>query len=136
MNALTLNLPAIFKFTDEHLEQLAAANRDLRLELTAKGELIIMPPTGGETGERNMDIEGQLWLWNRRSKLGRTFNSSTGFRLPNGATRSPDASWRVGKQQDENAPTPPIGNRKNGRDVPYRFANFMYRGILLLPLCN
>lgn len=58
MNALTLNLPPTLKFTDKEFEQLAVANRDLRLELTAKGELMIMPPTGGETGERNLDIEG------------------------------------------------------------------------------
>jgi Uma2 family endonuclease len=52
-----------------------------------------MAPTGGTTGNRNLDIEGQLWLWNRQTKLGKTFNSSTGFQLPNGADRSPDAAW-------------------------------------------
>lgn len=92
MNALTLNLDSI-GLTDEQFEQIAATNRNLRLERTAKGELVIMPPTGGETGERNLDIEGQLWLWNRQTRLGRAFDSSTGFKLPNGATRSPDASW-------------------------------------------
>jgi Uma2 family endonuclease len=81
------------ELSDEQFEQIAAANQNLRLERTAGGELVIMPPTGGETGERNLDIEGQLWLWNRQNRLGRAFNSSTGFKLPNGATRSPDASW-------------------------------------------
>lgn len=90
---VTLQLPPVLKLTDEQFEQLAAANRDLQLEVTAKGELIIMPPTGGETGNRNFDLSGQLWFWNRQNRLGKAFDSSTGFRLPNGATRSPDASW-------------------------------------------
>ena len=93
MSGLTLQLPPVLKLTDEQFEQLAAANQDLQLELTATGELIIMPPTGGETGNRNLDLEGQLWLWNRQTKLGKAFDSSTGFRLPKGGTRSPDASW-------------------------------------------
>lgn len=93
MNSLTLNLPPVLKLTDEQFEQLAAVNSDLRLELTAKGELIIMPPTGGETGDRNFELDGQLWLWNRQNCLGKAFDSSTGFRLPNGATRSPDVAW-------------------------------------------
>jgi hypothetical protein len=56
MSALTLQLPPVLKLTDEQFEQLAAANQDLQLELTAKGELIIMPPTGGETGNRNFEV--------------------------------------------------------------------------------
>ncbi|MEQ9621675.1 Uma2 family endonuclease [Coleofasciculus chthonoplastes] len=86
-------IPQTLKVTQEQFEKLAAANRDVRLERTAIGELIIMPPTGGITGKRNIDIEGQLWFWNRQTKLGVAFNSSTAFRLPNGADRSPDASW-------------------------------------------
>jgi Uma2 family endonuclease len=93
MSALTLQLPPVLKLTDEQFEQLAAANRDLRLELTAKGELIIMPPTGGETGDRNFELDGQLWYWNRQTRLGKAFDSSTGFRLPKGGTRSPDVAW-------------------------------------------
>lgn len=93
MNSVTLNLSHVVKLTDEKFAELAAANDNLRLELTAKGELIIMPPTGGETGDRNFEIDGQLWLWNRQTRLGKAFDSSTGFRLPNGATRSPDVAW-------------------------------------------
>ncbi|MBE9214204.1 Uma2 family endonuclease [Plectonema cf. radiosum LEGE 06105] len=89
----TLTIPQAFKVTYEQFKELAIANRDLRLERTQEGELIIMPPTGSETGNRNLGIEAQLWLWNRQSKLGVAFNSSTGFNLPNGANRSPDASW-------------------------------------------
>ncbi|MFN6566885.1 Uma2 family endonuclease [Dendronalium sp. ChiSLP03b] len=93
MTALTLQLPPNLKLTDEEFEQIVAVNKDLRLELTAEGELVIMSPAGGETGNRNFDLLGQLWFWNSQNNLGKAFNSSTGFKLPNGATRSPDASW-------------------------------------------
>lgn len=93
MSALTLQLPPVLKLTDEQFAQLAAANQDLQLELTAKGELIIMPPTGGETGNRNFEVYIDLGIWNRQTRLGKAFDSSTGFRLPNGGTRSPDVSW-------------------------------------------
>jgi len=93
MTFLTLQLPANLQFTDEEFEQIIAVNKDLRLELTAQGELVIMPPTGGETGNRNFDLLGQLWFWSSKNNLGKAFDSSTGFKLPNGATRSPDASW-------------------------------------------
>ncbi|MEZ2319982.1 MAG: Uma2 family endonuclease [Microcoleus sp.] len=89
----TITIPQTFKVTDEQFQQIAAVNRDLRLERTATGELIVMAPTGSETGNRNLDISGQLWLWNRQTKLGIAFDSSSGFQLPNGADRSPDASW-------------------------------------------
>lgn len=93
MTALTLQLPPNLKLTDEEFEQIVAVNQELRLELTATGELVIMSPTGGETGNRNFDLLGQLWFWNSQKNLGKAFDSSTGFKLPNGATRSPDASW-------------------------------------------
>ncbi len=80
--------------TQEQFAALAAANRDLRLERTANGELIVNPPTGWETGKRNSSISGELYLWWRNAgEPGEVFDSSTGFILPNGATRSPDASW-------------------------------------------
>ncbi len=80
--------------TPEQFEALAIANRDLRLERTATGELIVNPPTGWETGERNWNLSGELYLWWRSAgEPGKAFDSSTGFILPNGATRSPDASW-------------------------------------------
>lgn len=85
--------------TQEQFAALAAANRDLRLERTAKGELIVNPPTGWETGERNCSISGELYLWWRNAgEPGKVFDSSTGFILPNGATRSPDASWVSGER--------------------------------------
>lgn len=92
---IAVNLPSTLKLalTHEQFVQLAIANRDLQLERTANGELIVNPPTGGETGNRNSDLTGQLWLWNRQAKLGVTFDSSTGFYLPNGSARAPDAAW-------------------------------------------
>ncbi|MEH1872725.1 Uma2 family endonuclease [Nostoc sp.] len=93
MNALTVNLKPVLELTDEQFFNLCQANRDLRFERTATGELIIMPPTGGETGNRNAGLTAQVWIWNEQNKLGIAFDSSTGFKLPNGADRSPDASW-------------------------------------------
>jgi Uma2 family endonuclease len=80
--------------TQEQFAALAATNGDLRLERTAQGELIVNPPTGWETGRRNCSISGELYLWWRNAgEQGEVFDSSTGFILPNGATRSPNASW-------------------------------------------
>ena len=93
---LSIELPKTIGLyvTQEQFAALAAANRDLRLERTAQGELIVNPPTGWETGRRNWSISGELYLWWRNAgEPGEAFDSSTGFILPNGATRSPDASW-------------------------------------------
>ena len=80
--------------TPEQFADLAASNQDLHLELTAMGELILNPPTGWETGERNSKIAGELYLWWRtQGEPGKIFDSSTAFVLPNGAIRSPDAAW-------------------------------------------
>ena len=91
----TLNLPSTLKLTISHEQfvQLAWVNQNLQLERTATGQLIVMPPTGSDTGNKNADILGQLWLWNRQTQLGQIFDSSSGFHLPNGADRSPDVSW-------------------------------------------
>ncbi len=93
MTALTLNLHAAIELTDERFEQICYSNRDLRFERTSTGELVVMSPAGSETGRQNLGLSGQLWLWNRQARLGVTFDSSAGFTLPNGAIRSPDASW-------------------------------------------
>ena len=79
--------------TDEQFWQLCQKNQDLKFERTASGELLIMSPTGGETGNRNIEIAYQIQGWSRKNNLGKAFDSSTGFKLPNGANRSPDASW-------------------------------------------
>jgi Uma2 family endonuclease len=88
-----MTLANYLNLTDDEFYELAGANPDLKLERSANGALIIMPPTGGETGNQNFDISGQLWFWNKNSGLGVAFDSSTCFKLPNGANRSPDASW-------------------------------------------
>jgi len=93
MTAVILKIPQSLKFTDDKFVEMVAANKDLRLELSSQGELSIMSPTGGETGDRNLELGGQVWFWNRQNGLGKAFDSSTGFKLPNGATRSPDVSW-------------------------------------------
>jgi len=93
MTALTLNLNSIIKLTRDQFYQLCEENPDLKLERNAQGELIIMPPTGGETGKSNSTINAQIWFWNDQNQLGEVFDSSTGFTLPNGADRSPDVSW-------------------------------------------
>ena len=79
--------------TDEQFWKLCQNNDDLRFEKTATGELIIMSPTGGYTGERNSELNFQVRAWNRQNNLGKVFDSNTGFTLPNGADRAPDTSW-------------------------------------------
>ncbi len=93
MSVIPIIIPQSLKVTQEQFVQLAIVNRDVRLERTATGELIIMPPTGGNTGKRNIDLTFQLQAWNRKTKFGVAFDSSTAFQLPNGADRSPDAAW-------------------------------------------
>ena len=93
MTVITLNLEAITPITDEQFHTLCQANPDLKLELSATGELIAIPPTGWESGKRNASLMVDLGIWNRQAGLGTVFDSSTGFKLPNGSIRSPDAAW-------------------------------------------
>ena len=87
-------IPPGFKVTEEQFIKLAAAEDTNRLERTADGELIVMPPTGSDTGRRNINLSAQVFNWNAQAgKPGVVFDSSTGFKLSNGATRSPDVSW-------------------------------------------
>ncbi len=90
---LVLRLRPVVDLTGDQLLELSSLNGDLRLELTAKGELVVMPPTGTETGDRDSEINMQLRLWAKHDGTGVAFDSSTGFTLPNGAIRSPKASW-------------------------------------------
>lgn len=90
----TLNLQAFTdSIGDRDLARICRDNPDLKFETDKNGKLIIMSPTGSLTGERNADLIYQIQAWNRRYKLGVVFDSSTGFRLFNGAIRSPDTSW-------------------------------------------
>lgn len=90
---LTVNLPMQVEMTMAEFYAFCQANRDLRIERTADGEVIIMPPAFSDTGNRNLKIAQQLANWADQDGTGETFDSSTGFTLSNGATRSPDAAW-------------------------------------------
>jgi Uma2 family endonuclease len=90
---LTIHMNPAVTLTDEQFFDLCQINRELRLERTAKGDIVIMAPTGGETSNRNSELNRQLGNWARRDGTGAAFDSSAGFKLPNGAERSPDAAW-------------------------------------------
>lgn len=92
MTNLTVDCKSL-QLTDEQFYQLSLNNRNLRIERNHKGDLVIMPPVGDITSNRNAGIIAQLWLWNSQVQTGIVFDSSAGFVLPNGAVRSPDASW-------------------------------------------
>ncbi len=79
--------------TNEQFFEFCQINRQLRIERSGEGQIVIMPPTGSLTGSYNSEFTIELGIWNRKHKLGRTFDSSTGFKLPSGADYSPDASW-------------------------------------------
>jgi len=84
--------PAV-PMTQDQFFDFCQQNRKLRIERTAQGELLIMPPAGGESSQQNLAIGAQLYLWSKRDGTGEAFDSSVGYILPNGANRSPDASW-------------------------------------------
>ena len=93
MTALTLSLSPTVELTDEQFYEICQNNRDLKFERNANGELIIMAPIGGESGRHEADLIADLNIWNRHTNLGVVLSSSTGFKLPNGADRSPDIAW-------------------------------------------
>jgi Uma2 family endonuclease len=93
MAAITINLNAIANLSRSQFRQIANDNPDMKLERNKQGNLIVMAPTGGETGNFNADLNGQLYVWNRTSQSGKIFDSSTGFELPEGGDRSPDVAW-------------------------------------------
>ncbi|CAN5342849.1 hypothetical protein BH24ACT19_BH24ACT19_09330 [soil metagenome] len=90
---LVLRLRPVVELSRDQLLELSSLNDDLRLELTAEGELIVMAPAGGESSHRNMKLAIRVGAWSESDGTGVAFDSSGGFILPNGAIRSPDASW-------------------------------------------
>ncbi len=90
---LVVRIPPSMQMTDDDFFEFCQVNRDLRIERNKYGELVIMPPTGSETGNREGNIFGQLWVWSEQDGTGITFSPSAGFKLSTGAERSPDASW-------------------------------------------
>lgn len=90
---LEVQFDPVINMDDDQFFQFCQLNRDLRIERTATGKVIIMSPAGGETGSRNAELTFALRQWAKRNKRGVAFDSSTGFILPNGAIRSPDGAW-------------------------------------------
>ncbi len=96
LTPLTVDISSIMPQTTMTAKQFYAfcqANRDLRIERTAEGEVIVMPPAFSDAGNRNFGIAVQLGIWAAKDGTGEGFDSSAGFTLPNGAVRSPDAAW-------------------------------------------
>jgi Uma2 family endonuclease len=93
MTAYTFDLSPIASLTDAQFDLLCTANPEIKFERTPKGELVIMSPTGGETGRKNAKLISRFVAWNEQCGLGEVFDSSTCFRLPGGGDRSPDIAW-------------------------------------------
>ncbi len=89
---LVLNVRAL-EITEDQLAQLSSDNGELRLELSAERELIIMPPAFSETGWQELELALQVGIWAKENGTGRVFGPTAGFTLPNGAIRAPDVSW-------------------------------------------
>ena len=92
-NYLVLQMSPVWEMSADSFFDFCQLNSHLRIERTATGKLVIMSPAGSETGNRNAKLMQQLSNWTDRDASGIEFDSSAGFILPNGATRSPDASW-------------------------------------------
>jgi Uma2 family endonuclease len=93
MTAIIVNLNPIIQLSDNQFYQLCRENPEVKFERNADGKLLIISPTGGITGNKNAEISTDFAIWNRQNKLGVCFDSSTCFKLPNGANRSPDVAW-------------------------------------------
>jgi Uma2 family endonuclease len=93
MENLLVHLPPSMPLSEQQFFDLCQANPDIKIERNARGELFFKPPTGGETGKRNAKVTSRFVVWNEDTDLGEVFDSSTGFKLPNGANRSPDVAW-------------------------------------------
>ncbi len=102
--AMPIFIPPTLRCTEEQFVELVKFNPDLRWELTAQGEVIVMAPTGSETGNYNFELNTDLGTWNRQQKMGKAFDSSAGFRLPNGAIRSPDLAWIAQERWEQLSP--------------------------------
>ncbi|WP_446876422.1 Uma2 family endonuclease [Phormidesmis sp. 146-33] len=87
------SLTTLSKMSDQQFYEFCRTNPDLRIERNATGEIVVMPPAFADTGNRNGRVFGQLYVWSEADGTGEVFDSSSGFTLANGATRSPDAAW-------------------------------------------
>jgi Uma2 family endonuclease len=102
--SIVLNLKPFVELSDSQFYELCQNHRDLKFERTAQGELVIVAPVGGEGGSREADLISDLVYWNRRTQLGKVFSSSTCFKLPNNADRSPDAAWVMREKWNQLTP--------------------------------
>lgn len=150
MTAITINFNPIVKLTDDQFYQLCRVNPEVKFERNAKGEIIIVPPTGGETGKRNAGLIADFVIWNRQTKLGEVFDSSTCFKLPNGSNRSPDVSWikkerweaLTPKQKEKFPPIAPdfvlelMSPTDTLKDVRYKMQEYMDNQVRLGWLIN
>lgn len=93
MTAYTIDFSPITTLSDDQFDLLCKANPEIKFERTPTGELVIMPPTGGETGRGNAKLTSRFVVWSERYGLGEVFDSSTCFRIPGGGDRSPDVAW-------------------------------------------
>lgn len=93
MTTFTISLDSVIYLSNEQFYHLCQANPDVKMERNTTGELVIMAPTGGETGSYNSEINADFVFWNRQTILGKVFDSSTCFKLPGGGDRSPDVAW-------------------------------------------
>lgn len=113
MEPLTLDFSRVLSLSDDVFFRLCESNPNLRIERNAEGELEIMSPSGGRTGNRNIQIVTDLEIWNRQTASGYVFDSSTGFKLPDSAVRAPDAAWVAadrwdGLSEEEKERFPPL----------------------------
>ena len=150
MTAITVNFNSVIDLSEEQFFQLCISNPDTKFERNANGEIIIMPPTGGETGKRNASLIGRFTIWNEQTKLGEVFDSSTGYTLPNGANRSPDVSWiqqerwnsLTPEQKEKFIPLAPdfalelMSSSDYLRDVRFKMKEYLDNGVRLGWLIN
>ncbi|OQX27468.1 MAG: hypothetical protein BWK80_05170 [Desulfobacteraceae bacterium IS3] len=92
-NSLQLRFSPAITLTDDQFYDFCQINRELQIEKTGRGDIVIMSPAGGETSRKNSELAAALVNWAKKDKTGVVFDSSGGFILPNGATRAPDAAW-------------------------------------------
>jgi Uma2 family endonuclease len=93
LGPILLDTRSMHKFSDEEFYQFCQDNQDLKFELDAQKNIIILSNSGGKAGNYNAEVNAELTIWNRKNKEGNCFDSSTAFKLPNGSVRSPDTAW-------------------------------------------
>ncbi|GAA4410624.1 Uma2 family endonuclease [Nibrella viscosa] len=146
-----LKLPdRVMRMTDEEFFFFCQENPDFKFERDPQGNILIMALTGANTGKRNTELLTDLNLWNRSARNGVVFDSSTGFKLPNGATRSPDAAWvsmarwnaLTAEQQDKFPPVCPdfvvelMSESDNLKDATDKMQEYLDNGCRLAWLIN